>query len=319
MKLKRIIFLIALSICLCTFVFAQSSQRELFEKGVESLRLEKYQEAVDVLTKFIEIDPEYADVYKNRGVAYMKQKNYDLAIKDFEKAKKILPQLSGVHSNLGVAWYCKKKYGKAIENYSIEINLAPEDYFLYFNRALCYAELGENQKGLKDLVQSLELKPDFYLAICFKGDLLIKEGEEVQAKKAYEKAFIIEPEQIYAKEKLERLNHKEKKFAGAKKPDLFPKHKFKLASQKKTALGKGKFSVQVGAFQNENYALKMKDKLIRNGYDARILILSGAKGKTWYLVRVGLFSKADDARQTVLSLKEKVEIKDAIVRPVDTF
>ena len=63
----------------------------------------------------------------------------------------------------------------------------------------------------------------------------------------------------------------------------------------------------------------MKDKLIRNGSNARILTLSGSKGKTWHLVRVGLFSEAGDARQTILSLKEKMDIKDSIVRPVDTF
>ena len=86
--MKKIIFLIALSICLCTFVFAHSSQRELFEKGVEFLKLQKYQEAVDVLTKFIEIDPEYADVYKNRGVAYMKQKNMIWPLRTLKRPKK---------------------------------------------------------------------------------------------------------------------------------------------------------------------------------------------------------------------------------------
>ncbi len=331
--MKKIIFLIFLTIFICNFAFAQSKV-DFFEAGVEFLMLEKYQEAVDNFTRFIEIDPNNAYVYKNRGIALMKLKEYGSAIKDFEKTKAIAPHLSGIHSNLGVAWYCKKEYEKAIENYSTELNRTPKESFLFFNRALCYAELDQNEKALEDLSQALELKPDFHLALCFKGDLLMKLKRSGEARKSYEEAVVV----THAKEKIKQLNpaksraektresvpevkKKERPEAEKKKDPEANRKPRKEPEMRKIAEGKlkGKFSVQVGAFQNKNNAQKTKEKLVRNGYDSRILILEGSKGKTWYLVRVGLFSKSKEAKELILSLKEKMKIKNAIPRPAGKF
>ena len=347
--MKKIIFLIFLTIFICNFAFAQSKV-DFFEAGVEFLMLEKYQEAIDNFTMFIEIDPNNAYVYKNRGVALMKLKQYDSAIKDFEKAKSISPRLSGIHSNLGVAWYCKKGYEKAIENYSTELNRTPKESFLFFNRALCYAELDQNEKALEDLSQALELKPDFHLALCFKGDLLMKLKRSGEAQKSYEEAVVV----THAKERIKQLNlaksrtEKTKKSLPEVKQRSLPEVKKKRrpevkqkerpeAEKKKHPKAnrkprkepespkiaeeklKGKFSVQVGAFQNKDNAQKTKEKLVRNGYDSRILILEGSKGKTWYLVRVGLFSKSKETKELILSLKEKMKIKNAIPRPAGKF
>lgn len=240
--MKKIIFLVALSICIYSFVFAQS-KKELFDNGVEFLILEKYQEAIDTFTMFIEIDLGNAYVYKNRGVAFMKLKKYDLAIRDFEKGKSILPTLKGIHSNLGVAWYCKKEYEKAIENYSVELNQNSKEYYLFFNRALCYAELEQNEKALEDVSKTLELKPDFNLALSFKDDILMRlKRAEVNEK------LLSEPNQESKKE-----------------------------PEKASAKSSGKLALQVGAFQNKEFARKLEKKLALNGYDSRVLILERGK------------------------------------------
>ena len=245
----------------------------------------------------------------------MKLKQYDMAIKDFEKAKSISPHLSGIHSNLGVAWYCKKEYEKAIENYSTELNRTPKESFLFFNRALCYTELDQNEKGLEDLSRALELKPDFHLARCFKGDLLMKLKRSGEAQKSYEEALVI----THAKEKIKQLNLARSQAEKTIKERPESNRKPRKESEITVAKLKGSFTVQVGAFQNKEYAQKTKEKLIQNGYDSRILILKGAKGKTWYLVRVGLFSKPGETKELILSLQEKMRINNAIPRPAGAF
>ena len=354
--MKKIIFLIFLTIFICNFAFAQSKV-DFFEAGVEFLMQEKYQEAIDNFTRFIEIDPNNAYVYKNRGVALMKLEQYDSAVIDFEKAKSISPNLSGIHSNLGVAWYCKKEYEKAIDNYSAEMKRTPEESFLFFNRALCYAELDKNEKALGDLARALEIKPDFHLALCFKGDLLMKLKRSGEARKSYEEAIVV----THAKEKIKQLNSvktqteetakirletkpksqpkiKKKKRLGQKRKQPEIKKSEPSESEKKKHSGtdqkpqkepetpkiaveklKGKYSVQVGAFQNKNNAQRTKEKLVRNGYDSRVLILKGKNGKTWYMVRVGLFKNIKETKELILSLKEKMKIKDAFPRPVGKF
>ena len=281
--MKKIIFLVALSICIYSFVFAQS-KKELFDNGVEFLTLEKYQEAIDRFTMFIKLDLGNAYVYKNRGVAFMKLKKYDLAIQDFEKGKSILPNLKGIHSNLGVAWYCKKEYEKAIENYSVELNRNAKEYYLFFNRALCYAELEKNEKALEDVSKTLELKPDFNLALSFKEVILMR---------------------------LKRTGENEKHLSELDQES-------KKAPEKASAKSSAKLALQVGAFQNKEFARKLEKKLALNGYDSRVLILKGAKGMTWHLVRVGSFSNSVETKPLLLSLKEKMSL-NAITRPVGAF
>jgi tetratricopeptide (TPR) repeat protein len=318
-KLRKKIFLVCISVFICSAVFAQS-KADLFEKGVEFLMQEKYQNAVDAFTLFIKIDPDNAFVYKNRGVAYMKMKEYDMAIEDFQKAKELAPGLQGTASNLGVAWYCKKEYEKAIKNYTAEINRTPEESFLFFNRALCYADLDQNQKALEDLSRTLELKPDFHLAHCLKGDLLMKMKRSGEAQTAYEKATTI----THVQEKLKQLKEINKTEETKKqtkknyKSNSQSKQKKEKRVQIATPKLKDKFAIQVGAFQNKAYALKTEEKLAQNGYDSRILTLNNSKGKTWYLVRVGLFSTHNAATPLILSMKEKMSL-NVITRPAGRF
>ena len=141
---------------------------------------------MDKFSKLIEIAPDFADAYKNRGVSRMEQQKFDLAIQDFEKAKELFPELKGLHNNLGAAWFYKKDYKKAIENYDIEIKTTPENHVAYFNRALCLAELDKNKEAIYDLSQTLELEPDFYLAVLLKKDLLAKLKKNIKSTKSYE-------------------------------------------------------------------------------------------------------------------------------------
>ena len=245
-----------MSLIFYTTVIAET-QKELFDKGVLLFKQGQHQKAIETFSKLIEIAPGNADAYKNRGVSYMKQEKFDLAIEDFEKAKELFPELKGLYSNLGVAWYCKKKITKAIENYSIELNLKPDQYYLFFNRALCYAEIKQNEKALEDVSRALELKPDFNLARCFKGDILMRLKRGEQAKEAYEEAA----SSLHAQKKIEQLKQTKKtkpvtpqtskSNSAVPESEPAPKKKPEMAAAKL----KGKFTLQVGAFLNKEYAL----------------------------------------------------------------
>ncbi|MCP4671876.1 MAG: tetratricopeptide repeat protein, partial [Desulfobacula sp.] len=102
--MKKNLILILMTLFFCTAVFAQT-QKEIFDNGVLLFKQGQYQNAIDAFSQLIEIAPDHADAYKNRGVSYMKLQKFDLAIKDFEIAKELFPELKGLYSNLGVAWY----------------------------------------------------------------------------------------------------------------------------------------------------------------------------------------------------------------------
>lgn len=311
--MKKNLCLIVLVLFFHTISHAQTN-KEIFESGVRLFKQGEYQSAIDTFTKLIELAPENADAYKNRGVSYMKLDQFDLAIQDFETAKAIFPELNGLYSNLGVAWYYKKEYEKAIDSYNMEILMAPENAVAYFNRALCLAELDQNQKALVDLSTTLKLKPDFYWAICYKADLLAMEGKSQEAIEAYELAITQDSKNDYAVEKLAELKEKVGLEPNVVSAPSDPEPKSEPETQKKPAPQPTGYAIQVGAFQNPDNAQRMKDRLIKNGFDSTILVLMDKKDRTWHLVRSGSYESKADAKKAMAPLADKMKLK-SVVRP----
>ncbi|WP_300456555.1 tetratricopeptide repeat protein [Desulfobacula sp.] len=306
--MKKVICLMILLVSLSAPGFADT-QKDLFETGVRLFKQGHYQKAVERFSQLIQLAPDHADAYKNRGVSYMKLEKFDLAIQDFETAKTLFPELKGLYSNLGVAWYYKKDYEKAIESYDTEIQMDSENHVAYFNRALCLAELGRNTDALDDLSRTLALKPEFYWALCYKADLLALSGQDIQAIKAYEAAIRQDPEDTYAREKRVQLKQK----MGTKESPDLPKPP--LGNPKEDPL---QYTLQAGAFLNPTNADKMNTRLRDNGFDARILTLKGAKNKTWYLVRSGHYATKDAAHKAAEMLMQTLAVT-SVVRTRDSW
>ena len=310
-----------MSLFFCTENFAQT-QKEIFESGVIFFKKGQYQNAITAFSKLIELAPDHADAFKNRGVSYMKQGKFDLAIKDFETAIKLFPELKGLYSNFGVAWYHKKEYAKAIKNYNLELEMAPENHLAYFNRALCLAALDKNNQALEDLEKTLNLKPNFYWALCYKADLLAEKGDIINAKEVYKKAIKYGSKNTYAKEKLDKLEktvEKNIKVATLKtKVDTPVQIKKPQKTSEDITPQDSRFTIQTGAFLNQNNAVRMKKRLIDMDLDARLLILKSSKGKTWYMVRSGKYESKNRAQKDYSILKEKLG-SQPVIRPIGTW
>jgi len=72
------------------------------------------------------------------------------------------------------------------------------------------------------------------------------------------------------------------------------------------------YTVQVASSQSEEKALSLINRLKAKDYPAYIEEVE-LKGKKWYRVRVGSFRDRDAALKLVATLKEKENLKDAIV------
>jgi tetratricopeptide (TPR) repeat protein len=313
---KACIYLSLVPITLFLWCSASPAQtpKKVFESGVTHFKAGKYKQAVDIFTRLIDISPENADAYKNRGVAYMKLETFDLAIADFETAKQLFPELKGLYINFGVAWYHKKEYEKAIENYSVEIEANPENHIAYFNRALCLSEIGEPHKALSDLEKSLALSPDFYWAVSYQADLLATVGKTKQAVAGYERAVELDPDSPYAKIQLEKLSRNILLAGVVKDPSGSDLKTTATPPSKPEKPATGNYSVQTGAFLSRENAQIQRKKLTENGFNASVLVLQGKKNKTWYMVRYGGFESKTQADQVVEKLKKTMGL-DAIVRP----
>jgi cell division septation protein DedD len=80
----------------------------------------------------------------------------------------------------------------------------------------------------------------------------------------------------------------------------------------------GKFAVQFGAFLRRENAGVLARTLTRKGYDADVVEREDSHGRTWYLVRYGLFSNRAEATAAAVELKARENL-DALVRPTNSM
>lgn len=76
------------------------------------------------------------------------------------------------------------------------------------------------------------------------------------------------------------------------------------------------FSLQIGAFQNADNALRCKSSLTSRGYAVFVFNTLDAAGRTWHTVRLGHYPNIDkaSAAAAVFTTKEKLPV---FIRPVD--
>ena len=107
-------------------VACASPGQKYFEEGINYRDQEKWDEAITAYTKAIELDPEFAAAYNNRGYAYFRKADIEAALADFTKA----------------------------------IELEPKQTAPYENRAWTYINAGDYDKALLDLQKALEVAED---------------------------------------------------------------------------------------------------------------------------------------------------------------
>ena len=103
-----------------------------------------------------------AGTYVNRGVLYMRQNAYGPAQKDFESAIGLEPTLGDAHVNLGTALIGQRRYKEGIEEIRWGLVLgSQEPAKAYFNRAMAYEALDNEQAAYADLLKAAELAPNW--------------------------------------------------------------------------------------------------------------------------------------------------------------
>ncbi|MGN6419442.1 MAG: tetratricopeptide repeat protein [Pseudobacter sp.] len=82
---------------------------------------------------------------------------------------------------------------QAIEEYSKAIDLIPQFFEAFDNRAFCKMDLGFYEEAIEDFRQSLLINPDSFLAEFSIGECYFKLGDYFKAKEQFEIAARIEP------------------------------------------------------------------------------------------------------------------------------
>ncbi len=127
-----------------------------YEKGLENMNNELYEEAVKSFSKSIEKKgSNYKEAYCTRGICRYQLGYYELAAEDLLEAQNIGADLNDkqvavVSYLIANEFFIRSKLTEAIELYTQAIQLHPEYAKAYYNRGLAHYQTGDTESAKSD-------------------------------------------------------------------------------------------------------------------------------------------------------------------------
>jgi tetratricopeptide (TPR) repeat protein len=125
-NLRLIPALLLLTTALATPAIGQTNDTDWFSMGMDYYSQNKFEEAVQAYNRAIEIDPQDAEAWNNKGTALGVLGRYDEAIQAFEKAIEINSSYAEAWYNMGVVFDLQGNYYQAIRAYNEATRINPE-------------------------------------------------------------------------------------------------------------------------------------------------------------------------------------------------
>jgi Tfp pilus assembly protein PilF len=184
----------------------QRKANNQYNIGVSELNRGNFAEALKAFEKARDINPNDPKIYNGLGLIYWYQKDYPQAVEEYKKALKIDPKNTDVHHNLGAAYAQMKQWDAALEEFKIAASnpFYEANFKAHYNLGLVLLEKGENVNALEEFHKSVQLRPDYSLALDKYGVALYRLNRFQEAIKQFVRA--IETSTTYKLTKLSLKN-----------------------------------------------------------------------------------------------------------------
>ena len=147
---------------------------------------------ISLWTSFISVNAKPNSLERqlySSGQAKQKQGNYIGAIADLTKLLEINPQDAKAYNERGIAKNALKDYLGAIADFTKAIEINPRDAYIYFdNRAGVKIEMGDYRGVVFDTTKTIEIKPNYTNAYERRGIAKQYLGDDRGACADYKKA-----------------------------------------------------------------------------------------------------------------------------------
>jgi tetratricopeptide (TPR) repeat protein len=144
--------------------------------------------AVADYTQAIEIDPNNAVAFYNRGLTWIRKGDDQRAIADFDEAIRLDPKNANAFYDRGVVWREKGNINRAIADYDEAIRLNPEYENAYINRGLAWHDKGDDDRAIADYNAAIQLDPKYALAYTNRGNAWQAKGDTARANADFDAA-----------------------------------------------------------------------------------------------------------------------------------
>ena len=153
------------------------------------------EQAIRDFDRAIELNPNDASYYYNRGLVYKRSWYDKKAIDNFYKAIELDQSFAAnahkecgdVHLQRGSYEGTQSQYEKAVQEYDKAIEFNPNDYESYYNRGRAHKDLRQYKCAIQDYTKSIELNPYYAVAYYNRGECYKSLDEIEKAQADFEK------------------------------------------------------------------------------------------------------------------------------------
>ena len=163
----------------------------LFLLGVVAGQSKKPEIAVELFSKAIEINPNYAEAHNNQGNAQQELGRFNEALESYARAILINSNFALAHYNKGNALKHLNRLEEAVESFNKAIDIQPEYVEAYIHRGNLFLELKRLKEALADYEQALAANPNIAEAHSNRGNVLQELKKFNEAVASYEKAIYL--------------------------------------------------------------------------------------------------------------------------------
>jgi len=152
--------------------------KNLLDEGINLIHQGKFEHAIEIITKSIELKSDWEISYFYRAVAHQANENMNEAILDYTKAIKINPKMCDAYYNRAKIMLemknCEINLDKIINDLNMALSFDENFIDALFALAAALKKKGEYKKALEYLEKLLQIQPDSIHARALKKLLLQK-------------------------------------------------------------------------------------------------------------------------------------------------
>ena len=169
-------------------------EASLYYLGVNYLRLNQVDDALNVLVEALQIDGTDADAFYQLGIAYDQKGEYERSIEAYQSAVRFVPDFAEAYQGMAKAYdalgmpakalyaqgmtsFSAKEYRQAQEYLERAAQDLPDFVPVYLGLALAYEQQGDMALARKNVERVLELDPGNFNANVISGRLVNPAGE----------------------------------------------------------------------------------------------------------------------------------------------
>ncbi len=154
----------------------------------------RYEDAIAAYNQALQIQPDLADTWNNRGVVLTRMQRYPEAIASYEQATTIRPNYPDAWNNRGVVLLELQQYPDAIGCYEQAIQAKPDYADAWNNRGVAFSKMQEYEQAVISYNQALQIKNDYTDAWNNRGVALSKLEKYEAAIDSYDNAAKLRPD-----------------------------------------------------------------------------------------------------------------------------